>query len=268
MTKLNVLDLNGNKKKEITTEIFDAPIREDLIQKIVEVEKYDEMQKQRFGPYWYSGMETSASGSVKHNRHVWKTDRGKGMSRFPKKRMSDKGDRFVWVGAVAPGTKGGRRAHPPHIIRADIKINKKERDLGFKCALALVASAEKIKSKYSSLENKELKMKFPLIMDEKILSVKSKEFFEGMKKIFGEDVFQLIVQNKEVRPGIGKMRGRRYKQNAGMLLVIGSKEERKISGIDVVKVKDLKIKDMASNGARITIFTEESIKELEQRLNK
>jgi hypothetical protein len=37
-----------------------------------------------------AGLQTSASGNVKHNRHVWKTDRGRGLSRYPKKRMSDK----------------------------------------------------------------------------------------------------------------------------------------------------------------------------------
>jgi large subunit ribosomal protein L4e len=77
----------------------------------------------------------------------------------------------------------------------------------------------------------------------------------------------LLVQNKEVRSGIGKMRGRRYKHNAGLLLIIGDKEERKISGFDVVKVKDLKLKDLASNGARFTMFTENAIRDLENKIN-
>jgi large subunit ribosomal protein L4e len=267
MAKLNILDMNGAKKKEITTDIFDAPIRKDIIQKIVEVEKYEERQKQRYGPYWYAGMETSASGSVKHNRHVWKTDRGKGMSRFPKKRMSDKGDRFVWVGAVSPDTRKGRRAHPPHIIRADIKINKKELLFGLKSALSLVSSSEEITKKYSSLAGKQIKAKLPVVVEEKILSAKTKDVFNALKKIFGEEVFSLLIQNKEQRAGIGKMRGRRYKYNAGLLLIVGDKEERKISGFDVVKAKNIKLKDLASNGARFTAFTENAIKDLENKIS-
>ena len=42
----------------------------------------------------------------------------------------------------------------------------------------------------------------------------------------------------------------------------------KISGIEVKKVKDLKIIDIASNGPRVVLFTEESVKELEERLEK
>lgn len=263
--KIQILDAKGNKTGEINTEIFGGVIREDIIQKIVEIEKLEE--KQFYAPYMWSGMETSASGNVKHNRHVWKTDRGKGMSRFPKKRMSDKGDRFVWMGAVSPETKGGRRAHPPHVIRRELKINKKEMLFAFKSALSLVSSNEEIVKKYSSLAGKQIKVKLPVVVEEKILSAKTKEVFNALSKIFGEEIFSLLVQNKEVRSGIGKMRGRRYKHNAGLLLIIGDKEERKISGFDVVKVKDLKLKDLASNGARFTMFTENAIRDLENKIN-
>ena len=198
MTKLQILDLSGSKKAEIATELFDAPIREDIVQKIVEVEK----EKQPYAPFLWAGMQTSASGNVKHNRHVWKTDRGKGMSRMPKKRMSDKGDRFVWVGAVSPDTRKGRRAHPPKVLRKELKINKKEKIFALKSALAMVASLEMIKKKYSSLQNSDIKIKLPLIVDEKIVSLKAKEFFESLNKILGENVFQIAIQKKEVRAGI------------------------------------------------------------------
>lgn len=260
--KIQILDTNGNKTKEITSEIFEGDIREDIIQKIVEAEK----ESQPYAPFYKAGLQTSASGNVKHNRHVWKTDRGKGLSRYPKKRMSDKGERFVWVAAAIPGVRKGRRAHPPRILRAELKINKKEHQLGLLSALALIASNEQLKLKYESLNDKVIQLKLPLIVDSKILGLKSGEFFSALEKIIGKDLFEVAMQEARVRAGRGKMRGRRYKKNAGLLMIIGNKEDKKISGIDVKKVKDIKIADLASNGARLIMFTEESIKDLEGKL--
>ena len=264
MGKQQILDINGKKAKEITTSVFDGQIRKDIVQKIAEVEKLDD--KQLYAPFLWSGMQTSASGNVKHNRHVWKTDRGKGLSRYPKKRMSDKGERFVWVAAAIPGVRGGRRAHPPHLLRKDLKINKKEKALGLKSALAMVASDENIQDKYSRLEGGKISIKLPIIVESKMLSLKTKEFLESLRRILGDQLMSIAIQKRETRPGKGKMRGRKYKSNAGLLLVIANNQAKKINGIDVVNVKGLKIGDLASNGARLVMFTEESIKDLETKI--
>ena len=62
------------------------------------------------------------------------------------------------------------------------------------------------------------------------------------------------------------MRNRAYKYNAGMLLVTGNDEEMKISGIDVIKSKELKLKNIAENGARLVMFTEKAIKDIETKI--
>jgi large subunit ribosomal protein L4e len=262
MAKLQIINVDGSKKTDMNSEIFEGEIRQDIVQKIIEIEK----ENQPYAPYLWQGMQTSASGNVKHNRHVWKTDRGKGLSRYPKKRLSDKGERFVWVAAAIPGVRGGRRAHPPKILSKELKINKKEQVLGLLSALAMTASPELVKKKYSSLNN-ELKIKFPLIIDNKILSLKAKEFFKALYKILGQELFEIAIQKKKIRAGIGKMRNRPYKKNSGMLLAIGNKEEMKISSIEVKKAKDIKLEDLASNGARLVIFTEEAVKDLENKIN-
>jgi len=264
MAKLQIIDANGNKSKEISTEIFSSEIRPDIVQKIAEIERFSE--KQPNAPYLWSGMQTSASGNVKHNRHVWKTDRGRGTSRYPKKRMSDKGSHFVWVAAAIPGVRGGRRAHPPKVLRADSKINKKEMLFALKAALAMSASAEEIKKKYSSLGNAELKIKLPIIVDSKITNLKAKQFFSFLEKALGENLSQIAVPQKSIRAGAGKMRGRKYKQNAGMIIVFGNKENAKISGVASVKAGNLKIRDLVENGARLAMFTEEAVKDLENKL--
>ncbi len=261
--KINILDATGKKTKEIEAPVFDSAIRLDIIQKIAEVEKLNAMRE--YAPFWRAGNQTSASGNVKHNRHVWKTDRGKGMSRFPKKKMSRSGERFVWVGAVIPGTRGGRRAHPPKLGGRDRKINRKEMLFGLKSALAMICSPEMVAKKYSRLNGKKMGFALPLVIESKMLSLNTRDFFSAIGKILGEAA-AIAEQKKDVRAGIGKMRGRKYKKSAGLLLVIGNKENKKVKGIDIKKAGELDVRDIASNGARLAVFTEEAVKNIGERL--
>ena len=259
--KAQILDIEGKKIKEITTELFEEPIREDIIFKVIEAEK----QKHPSRPRLYAGMDNSASGNVSHKRHSWGSDRGRGMSRFPKKTMWRRGTQFSWVAAIIPSARGGRRAHPPKGFLQIKKINKKELKKALLSALTYANSAEELKKKYTSISDKKIENKFPLIVEDKILKLKSKEFFSCIEKILGE-LYCVAVQKKTQRAGIGKMRGRKNKQNAGMLLVIAKDESIKISGIDVVRTNEICVRDLADNGARLTIFTEKAIKDLDKSL--
>jgi hypothetical protein len=39
-----------------------------------------------------------------------------------------------------------------------------------------------------------------------------------------------------------------------------------MSGVEIQKAKDLRIIDFASNGARLVVFTEEAVKDLENKI--
>ena len=85
-----------------------------------------------------------------------------------------------------------------------------------------------------------------------------------MKKILG-NLWEIAIQKRTVRAGKGKMRDRKYKKTSGMLLVIGDKENIKINGIDISKVSELNIFDLAKGGlGRLTVYTEEAIKQFEK----
>ena len=257
--KTQILDINGKKIKEITTNLFEDPIREDIIYKIVEAEKI----KQSHAPKYEAGMARSASGIQTKRRKVWKSDRGKGLSRLPRKIMWRRGTQFSWVGAIIPSARGGRRAHPPKGFGTIKKINKKELRKALFSALAYTSSRGELQKKYSSLKDKEIKnIKLPIIVEDKILKLNTKEFFSSLKKILNE-FYDVAVQKKSKRAGIGKMRGRKYKKNAGVLFVISKDENIKIKGIDVVKTNELLVSDLADNGARLTIYSENAIKDLE-----
>jgi len=257
--KLQILDITGKNIREIETELFEEPIREDIIARIVEAEKI----KTPVSPKYRAGMDRSASGNITKRRHVWKSDRGKGLARLPRKIMWRRGTQFNWVAAIVPGTRGGRRAHPPKSNINDKKINKKELKKALLSALSYVSDVEKVKNKYSTLMDKKIEMNFPLVIEEKILKLNTKQFLESLKEIL-KDFYDVAIQKKSIRAGIGKMRGRKYKKNAGLLFVIGNKENKSIKGIEVLKVNQLIVSDLASNGSRLTLFSENAIKDLEK----
>jgi len=259
--KAQILDISGKKTKEITTKLFEEPIREDIIFKIIETEKIKQPWSHKLG----AGMNNSASGKINHRRHVWRTSYGRGMSRVPRKVMWRRGTQFSWVGAIVPSTIGGRRAHGPKGIGKLKKINKKEFEKAFLSALTFTNSVEELKKKYSSLKNTEIRLSLPLIVEDKILELKTKDFFNSLKKILGES-YPVAIKKKTIRAGIGKLRSRKNKSNAGVLFVIGNKEEKKIKGIEVIKAKNLIVTNLAANGARLTIFSEKAIEDLEDSI--
>ncbi len=258
--KLKILNKQGTESKEIETTLFEEPIREDLILKVVEAEKI----WQPYSNKYRAGMDISASGNASHRRHKWKSDRGRGLSRIPRKVFWRRGTQFSWEGAVVPSTKGGRRAHPPKSYTNLKKINKKELKKALLSALTLTTNLEKLNEKYTSVNSKELKT--PIVIEESTLNSNLKELNEFLKKILN-DFYKISFQKKSIRTGKGKLRGRKYKQSAGLLIVIGKNENKKSKGIEIIKADELLVKDLASNGARLTIFTENAIKDLENFKN-
>lgn len=257
--KLQILNKEGKKTKDKDTFLFEEPVRLDIISRIVEAEKV----KQAYSNTFRAGMDRSASGNVRHLRHAWKSDRGRGMARMPKMAMSRRGTQFNWVAAIVPFVRGGRRAHPPKGSVGLRKINKRENQKALLSSLSYTADNNALEKKYARIEKVE--GSFPLVVEDKVIELKTRDFLDSLKKILG-DLYTVAIQKKSIRAGKGKMRGRKYKQNAGLLLVIGNDENKKVNGIEVVKVNDLSVSDLASGGARLTIFTEKAIEALENVL--
>ena len=263
--KTKILDINGKEKGSIELpDFFSEKIREDIVAKVLEATK----MKQPYGPSPVAGKQNSASGNIQHTRNVWKTMQGKGISRVPRKIMSRRGSQFNWVGAEIPNARGGRRAHPPKIesMINTKKINKKELEVALRSALSATANEKIVSEKYERLNGKKLSG-LPFVVEPKLLSLNIKELVLSLEKILGKDLFEVAIKKRKVRSGIGKLRGRKYKKNAGLLLVIGDKEKLKTNIIDVKMVKSLNVTDLAAGGAgRLTIYTEQAVKELGERI--
>jgi len=263
--KTPILSIEGKKKEMIDLpKCFSQEIRKDIIAKILEVKK----NRQPYSPSLIAGKQSSASGKLVHRRHVWKSQYGRGISRIPRKITLRRGSQFNWVGAIAPNTRGGRRAHPPKILSTinTKRINKKELKLALISAISATANKEKVIKKYGRLKNKKVE-NLPLVVESKLTSLKTKELISSLKKILGKDLFELALKKKKVRAGRGKLRGRKYKENAGLLIVVGNNEKLKTNAFDVVKVKNMGVVDLAKGGTgRLTLYTEQSIKDLGEKL--
>jgi large subunit ribosomal protein L4e len=253
--KSQLITKSGDKKGTIELpSLFDTPLRQDIIQKVFEALKLN--SRHPYSPSPVAGRQSTASGNVRHKRHAWRAHYGKGISRVPRKTMSRSGTQFNWIAAEVSGTRKGRKAHAPVLISHIRKINKKEFEQAFNIALASTADISKVKERYSTINNiKEV----PYILEE--IPQKTKELILLLKKLFAENM-HLIVRNKTQRAGKGKSRGRRYKSNAGLLLVISPSEKVKCSLIEVKNTDDLEISSLYPLG-RLTIFTKKALDELE-----
>ena len=250
--KTTLYTKTGNKKSEIALpKIFSTPIREDIVQKFFELDKF--IQPYSSDPK--AGKKHSASGTISHKRHDWKGHYGRGISRLPRKTMWRRGTQFFWIGAEVSMARGGRKAHPPKGIGKEKKINKKEIKLAMNSAIASTADKNKIVKRYSTLENIN---NSPAVIES--LPEKTKQLIESLKKIYTNN-FNLILKKKSVRAGKGKSRGRKYKSNAGLLIITGKDEKAKFSGVDIRTTQTLTIKDLYPLG-RITLFTQKAIEEL------
>jgi len=269
--KANVLSITGEKIRQIELpSCFAEEIREDIIKRAFEVEAAS--TRQPYGTFPLAGKLASASGKIRRARRKYKTSYGIGISRVPRKIMTRRGERFFWVGAFAPGMKGGRAAHPPKAERVfRKKINKKEKIKALKSAIAATSSAREINKRYALMKGK-AEIELPLIVESKIADVKkTKELYKILLKLLGSAA-KIAFRQKRIREGAGKKRGRLYKKGKGMLIVTSTDKEMPAAkglkgfGVDVAKVKKLKVSELAPGGVagRLTLYTEDAIKEINE----
>jgi large subunit ribosomal protein L4e len=231
--------------------IFESKVREDIVAKYFEVDK----TSQPYSPDKRAGRKHSASGTISHKRHDWKGHYGKGISRIPRKTMWRRGTQFFWIGAEISSTRGGRRAHGPKGIGKEKKINKKEVEKAMSSGFSATASKDYVLERYATL--KEIK-EVPRVIEE--LPEKTKDLILVLKKLY-PGIDNLVLKSKEIRAGRGKLRGRKYKSNAGVLIVKGSEEKVGMKGFDIKAVDEVRIGDLYPLG-RITLYTQKALEDL------
>lgn len=215
-----------------------------------------------------AGKRHSSYFSKRRDRY--RTTYGYGQSRTPRKVISRIGSRFTTKGASVPQAVGGRKAHPAKVEKVNYeKINNKERRKATRSAISATAIKNVVESRGHKVENVS---NFPIIVEKDIENLKkSKEVLEFLKKIGLEKEIER-TKIKKIRAGKGKMRGRKYKKRTGPLFVVSKncdliKASKNLPGVNVCKVKDLNVELLApgAEAGRLTIWSEQALKELEDK---
>lgn len=262
--KLNILDSSNKKVGEISLPSqFNEEIRPDLIKDAVL--SIQSNKRQPYGSMKEAGKRSSSTLSKRRRRY--RGSYGAGISRTPRKILSRRGTRMYWVGAFAPNTVGGRRAHPPKSEKIlSRKLNKKERRKAIRVGISATVLSDLVKDRGHAVPEN-----YPFILDKKFEDlIKTKEVADSLKKLGLENELERVGK-KSIRAGKGRARGRKYTVKKGPLIVV-SKESNimkaagNLLGVDVVKVKDLNAEVLAPGKVpgRLTLWTIGAIEMLEK----
>ncbi len=267
MLKMKLPLLNMAKtelgKKELPAQ-FSEEIRPDIIKKAVLVIQSN--RRQPYGADPEAGKRASAE--LSRRRKNYRGSYGYGISRVPRKILSRRGTRFNWVGAFAPGTVGGRRAHPPKAEKIwEKKINIKEKRKAIRSALAATLYPEIV-----SKRGHKVPEGYPFIIEGSFEGLsKTKEVIGALEKLGFSDELKRTEERK-IRAGKGKARGRKYVTKKGLLIVVSDKcsllkAAKNIPGIDVVKADKLNAEHLAPGTypGRLALFTEKALDEIEKK---
>jgi len=261
--KAELFNIEGKKIKSIDLPSqFDTPYRPELIKRAVLV-----VQKNRRQPYGADPMAGKrASAELSRRRRKYRGSYGKGISRVPRKILSRRGSQMYMVGAFAPGTVGGRRAHPPKAEKDwTLKMNTKERRLAISSAIAATANKTLVTKRGHITEIT------PIILDTRAEEMsKTKDVIALMNKLnLGKELERAAI--KKVRAGKGKNRGRKYKKRKGPLFVVSNKcnlsrAAKNIPGVDIKNVNLLNAELLAPGtvAGRLTIYTAAALEKLDK----
>jgi large subunit ribosomal protein L4e len=254
-TKKNAQVFNLEGKPTGTTSlpsVFETPLRPDVIKRAVLSIQSHRLQHQGRDPM--AGKKTSAES------------RGTGMALARVPREKGGGGKA----AFAPGTVGGRQAHPPRAeSRITKEIPKKEKHLALLSAIAATGSKETVAARGHEVEGVP---EMPLIVEDSIAQLtKTKEVEEALTNLgLLTDIYR-VRESRTIRAGKGKHRGRKMKQAVGPLIVITESKglidaAGNIPGVDIVTVNNLNPEILApgTHPGRLTLWTCSAINQLEK----
>ncbi|TAL47599.1 50S ribosomal protein L4 [archaeon] len=261
--KADVIDLQGKPVEKIELpKVFSEPVRADLILRAVL-----SSQSKRRQPYGTDPMAGKRSSAHYHGyrRHRYAM-MGKEMARMS--RLHGKTVPFMYFTArIVPQARGGREAFPPLTEKVwEQKMNDKERKKAIRSAIAATASREIVEKRGHRIDG--LKS-LPIIVDDKLQEItRTKDLVAFLEKIGLEKELERI-QQKKLRPGKGKARGRKYKVKKGPLFVVADDKGiahavANITGCDTINVSNLSAEILAPGAmpGRLTIMTKSAVEKL------
>ncbi len=243
-----VYTLDGDADGEIDLPAaFETPYRPDLIRRAVLAAQAN--SKQDYGADKYAGMRTPAESFGS----------GRGMAHVPRE-----GGR----GRRVPQTVGGRPAHPPKAeTDRSVDINDKERQKAIRSAIAATADPAVVRERGHQFDDE---LELPLVVSDEFEKLeKTKEAVEVVEALgIAADIER--ADERTVRAGQGKTRGRKYRRPTSVLFVTSeepSRAARNLAGASVTTAQNLNAEDLApgTHPGRLTVWTESAIEEVSER---
>ena len=273
--KARVYDTTGSEVDSLDLpEIFNTPLRPDIIKRAVLSSRA--ARRQPFGNDPHAGKRTSAES--------W------GVGRAKARQPRIKGSRHPAgaKAAFAPMVVGGRPTHGPKAERNFTeKINKKERKLALRSAIAATTDSMLVESRGHIVEPL---VDLPLVVTNDFETLETtKDVINAFTKMglisdpnpsteedavttdFG-DIDKAGIRIRKVRAGKGKRRGRKYKNATSVLVVYGSepsatslyRSARNLPGVDIIHVTQLNTEILApgTHPGRLTVWVKSAIETL------
>jgi len=113
----------------------------------------------------------------------------------------------------------------------------------------------------------------PLVVDDKVEGIeKTKDIVAFLKKFGAYEDVERVINSKNLRPGKGKLRNRRYRLKRGPLFIYHNENVtllravRNIPGVEISNVHRLNLRQLAPGGhlGRFIIWTESAFKALDK----
>lgn len=228
--------------------VFQSPIRGDLVLSVFT--KVAKNKRQAYAVSENTGMQ--------HSAESWGP--GRAVARVP--RISGSGTARAAQGAFANMCRGGRMFAPTKIWRRwYVRVNRNEKRYATASAIAATAVAPLVQARGHKIEKVP---EIPLVVADEIESVDTtKKALTILKAVGAQKEVVKAIKSKKMRAGHGKMRGRRFTQRKGPLVIYAKnnglvKAFRNIPGVDTCSVQALNLLQLApgSHMGRFVIWSQ------------
>jgi len=247
---------NGRKSETVALPaVFAAPIRNDVVHFV-----HMNIAKNHRQPYAVArlaGMETSADS--------WGT--GRAVARIP--RVAGGGTHRAGQGAFGNMCRGGRMFAPTRIWRHwNRRVSVNQRRFATVSALAASAIPALVMARGHKIGRVN---EIPLVLQNLESIQKTKTAYAILKRFGASADVDHAKDSKKVRPGVGKMRNRRYVVRRGPLVIYNgdngvTRAFRNLPGVECVNVHRLNLLQLAPGGhlGRFCIWTSDAFAELDR----
>jgi large subunit ribosomal protein L4e len=260
MASRPLVTVQAPKSKQASTVtlpyVFVSPIRSDIVNYV-----HTLMNKNARQPY-----AVKRTAGHEYSAESWGT--GRAVARIP--RISGSGTHRSGQGAFGNMCRGGRMFAPTKTWRRwHVKVNVNQRRYALVSALAASAIPALVMARGHRISEI---AEVPLVVDNKVIDNidKTKNAVALLKTLKAYTDVEKVDASHKIRRGKGKMRGRRYVQRRGPLVVYNEKAPlvkafRNLPGVELVSVTRLNLLQLAPGGhlGRFVIWTKDAFERLD-----